>query len=229
VHRTLSLLTLLASVATGCAATPVIVDEPLVEPVKIDRGPTHMEQEIGGMNQEAVEATFTSIQPRVLDCVAQGATRVREIGGSFVISLRIDSAGKARWAHLAESTLGDRQTERCVLDVARETLWPQPLGGEGLARRQFEVDAGVEPVEWEPKKIKSAMARMIEKVAPCRKGQPGTFVATAYVRPNGRVFAAGVAPPRENAEDAADCVAKELQKMVFGSPGRKAAKVTFKL
>ena len=220
---------LLAISALGCAPKPAVVEAPMPEVVKIDRGPTRMEQEIGGMNQDAVEAKFTAIQPAVLDCVAQGATRVREIGGAFTISLRIDQQGRARWAHLAESTLGDRETERCVLDVARGAEWPRPVGGEGLARRQFAVDPGVEPVAWEPNRIKSAMKRMIEKVAPCRKGQPGRFVATAYVRPNGRVFAAGVSPPRENAEDAADCVARELQKMVFGSPGRKAAKVTFEL
>ncbi len=220
---------LFAASALACAPTAVVIDAPAPEIEKIDRGPTRMEQEIGGMNQEAVEATFTSIQPAVLECVAQGATRIREIGGAFTISLRIDQEGKARWAHLAESTLGDRETERCALEVARSAAWPRPLGGEGLARREFVVDPGVEPVAWDPKRIKSAMKRVIEKVARCRKGQPGTFVATAYVRPNGRVFAAGVAPPRENAEDAADCVAKELQEMVFASPGRKAAKVTFKL
>lgn len=188
-----------------------------------------MESEIGGMNEEAVEKAFARLETDVLGCVRRGSERVREIGGRFVLSLRIDRQGALRWAYLSESTLGDRETEKCVLGLAKERAWPKPVGGEGLATRTFEIDPGTEPVSWEAKRIRSAVRAAREKLGRCKKGQDGSFVATAYVRPDGRVASAGVAPPSEEGEDAADCIARTIEKMRFGSPGRRAAKVTFEV
>ncbi len=214
----------------GCApARAPMVEIAAPIPAAIDPGPSSMEQEIGGMNEEAVEATFGSIQPEIMRCVTVGAGRIRELGGHFVVSLRIDRDGRARWAHLAESTLGDRDTEKCVLEVARTTSWPRPVGGEGLAKRAFDVDAGVEPLAIKAERVKHAIKLASERSSRCTKGQAGKFVATAYVRPNGRVLSAGVATPGQDAEDAADCLVRELKKLSFGSPGRKPAKITFEL
>lgn len=214
----------------GCARPEPEVAEP--EPAqmqRVDRGPTSVKGELGGMNEYAVADTFERLQDPILDCVARGSTRVKELGGRFAISLRIDEEGKALWAYLSESTLGDRATERCVVDVARGATWPRPLGGEGLAQRSFDVDASVAPVEWEPEKVKSAMKHISREAARCKKGRRGRYVATAYVRPDGKVASAGVAPPSADKEEVADCVADALKGMRLRSPGRKSAKVTLEL
>lgn len=222
----LASLPLLALVA--CAAAPAPVAPPAPEP-KADRGPVSMESEIGGMNQEAVEKRFTSLSQPILECVAEGAGRVKEMGGHFALSLRIDRDGHVKTAFLNESTLGDRATELCVLDVARKADWPKPLGGEGLAQRAFDVDAGVEPIAWKPEKIRGALRPLADKVAHCRRGISGRFVTTAYVKPNGSVAAVGVAPPAAEHDDAVECMVAAVKKAKFGSPGRRAAKVTFEL
>jgi len=204
------------------------VDAP-PEIIKIDRGPTSMESEIGGMNEEAVGHAFDALQTEVAACIREGSERVREIGGRFVLSLRIDRQGALRWAYLSESTIGDRETEKCVLGLARVRSWPKPVGGEGLATRAFEIDAGTEPLTLEPKRVRGAVRAAADKLGRCKKGHGGSFVATAYVRPDGRVFAAGVAPPSEEGEEAADCIAETIEKLRFRSPGRRAAKVTFEV
>ena len=57
----------------------------------------------------------------------------------------------------------------------------------------------------------------------------GSFIATAYLRPDGRVKSAGVAPPSEAGEAASDCIVETISKLRFRSPGKRAAKVTFKV
>lgn len=191
--------------------------------------PTQMESEIGGMNEDATVKAFERMGPAILDCVKQGTKRVKELGGTFVISVRIDREGTTKWAYLSESNLGDRATERCVLDLAKGHTWPKPVGGEGLANRTFQIDPETQPKELEPKRIKSALKYAVSSFAKCRKGTRGRFMATAYVRADGRVSTAGVAPPREDVEETADCFADAVKKMKFGSPGRRAAKVTFEV
>jgi len=215
--------------ATGPAVQPQVDGAPRIE--KVDRGATHVEGELGGMNEEAVASKFESLKDPIFACVTDGAARVKELGGHFAISLRIDREGGVKTAYLAESTLGDRATERCVLDVVRKATWPKPLGGEGIAKRSFDVDAGVEPFAAKADRIKPAIAKLAQKINACKSGGRGHFVATAYVKPNGKVKSAGVAPPNADAEQASDCVVEAIQSLRLGpiAVGRRAAKVTFEI
>src|SRR3954470_3962116 len=108
-------LVVLASLLPACASgmpTPVIHDAQPV-PEKVDRGPTSMESEIGGLNEEAMDRAFASLE--VQRCLTEGSSRLSAIGGEFKLRLRIDREGSARWAYVSESTLGDRATEKCLI------------------------------------------------------------------------------------------------------------------
>lgn len=196
-----------------------------------------MESEIGGMNQYDVEDTFTRLQEPIFACVRHGTDRLSEMGGKFSVKLRVNKKGSVVSAYLAQSTLGDRETERCVLDVARSVSWPKPLGGEGIAERSFDVDPSVEPVQWKADKARNAKKTLGQKLDKCyreavgsaRQAEDGVFTATAYIDARGKVVAAGVAPPHAAGERVADCLVNALRETKFGSPGRKAAKVTFEL
>jgi hypothetical protein len=221
------------SFAAGCASAPpprsaVVVAAPL-EVEKVDPGPTYMESEIGGLNEEAMDLAFASLERPLMRCLEGGSERVEGLGGHFKLSLRVDKGGSTRWVYLSESTLGDRDTEKCVLDLARTKSWPRPLGGEGLAEKSFDIDARSEPVSWEARRAQRALNHVHGEVARCRKGIPGSFVATVYVSPDGRVLTAGLATPSERGEEAADCVVEAVRRMRFGSHGDKAAKVSFAL
>ena len=227
IEAALGLVGLLGTVGCG-SAKPVVVEAEA--PVQVEaRGASAVRGEIGGMNEDAVSATFAKLQEPIFACIADGATRVKELGGHFAISLRVDEEGKARWAYLSASTLGDQDTERCVLEIARAAEWPRPVGGEGLATRSFDVDAGVAPVLWEADKVRPVVKHLAKNAARCKKGKDGRFVATAYVRPDGRVKSAGVVPPSAAEQEVADCVAAQLEKLRVKSPGRRAAKLTFEM
>jgi hypothetical protein len=216
----------------GCAGAPEakvpeLRDAPVVQ--RIDRGPTSMEAEIGGMNEEAVEAAFNSLAGGVQRCLEEGSSKLGQMGGEFKLKLRVDRGGAARWVYLSSSTLGDRPTEKCVLDQARAKSWPRPVGGEGIAEKTFSIDPIKNSLQLEERRAKIDIARARAEAARCKRGIPGNFQATAYVLPDGRVASAGVAPPNEDAESASDCVVDAIRKVRFRSGGGRDAKVIFEI
>jgi len=216
--------------ALGCGSAPpppktTLADAPPV-PEKIDTGPTSMEGEIGGMNEEAMDNAFASLG--VAQCIERGSEKIDALGGEFKLKLRIDKKGSARWAYLAESTLGDRDTEKCLIDLARAKNWPKPVGGDGLAEKTYAIDPPTQPLTLDEKRVRGEIARARAETAKCRRGVDGSFVATVYVKPDGHVESAGVAVPSEKGEDVADCVVEALMKVRFRAP-TKPAKVSFEL
>lgn len=221
----------LTAALLGCASrvapSAPVAEAPSIE--RVDPGPSSYESEIGGMNEEAVSLAFASLQPGVIGCVERASERVAPIGGHLTIRLRIDRQGAAKWAYLAASTIGDRATEKCVLDLARGKTWPRPVGGEGVAESSFDIDARTAPVTWTDDHVRPAIASVRSATTACRRGIQGGFAATVYVRANGHVLAAGVAPPSEAGEGAADCVVEAIHRLRFRAPGAKTAKVSFEI
>ncbi len=223
------LIATLALGAAACGAAPpppsVMKDAPPVEE-KIDTGPTSMESEIGGLNEDAMDQAFASLD--VTGCVAPRLEQLEALGGELKLKMRIDRKGSTRWAYLSRSTLGDRDAEKCVLDLVKARSWPRPLGGEGLAEKEFVVDARTEPVTLDERRAVPQVARARADAAKCRNGVKGSFLATVYVEPDGRVAAAGVSVPSEKGEDVADCMVEALRKTRFRG-GAKPGKLSFEI
>jgi hypothetical protein len=215
----------LALAACSTAVPPpraVLADAPPVAE-KIDTGPTSMESEIGGLNEEAMDQAFASLD--VTRCITE---RGDTLGGEVKLNVRIDRRGGARWAYLSRSTLGDRDAEKCVLDLARAKSWPRPLGGEGIAAKEFTIDPRAEPNALDERRTLAQIARARTEAGKCRRGVKGSFFATVYLEPDGHVVTAGVSVPSEKGEDVADCVVEAVRKVRFqGAP--KAAKLSFEI
>ena len=189
--------------------------------------------EIGALDEDKVTKTFSTTVKDLQSCLDQGAKRVEFLSGSVAFFLRIDQHGKVAHSHLEESTLGDRETEKCMLGALGRKEWPAPVGGlTGLARKSFDFDPPNDvrpPTEWNAGAISSALAEKKGELEKCTRGSDATFTATMYVSTDGKVLAAGVAPPDEAGEQAVDCLVGVLQGTTFPSPGSWPAKVTFRL
>ncbi len=218
------------AMAIGCggAKTSAKVAELSAPEERIDTGATYYESEIGGMNEDAVDDTFKRLSTPISRCFENGLSRVESLGGSFTVTFRVDRSGKPKWAYMKSSTIGDRPTESCILDLVRNKAWPKPLSGEGLANKTIDIEPGSPPHMVESKKVNQLVLLAKNKTATCRKGQVGAFIATAYLEPDGRVRTAGVAPPNEKGESVVDCLIEELQKLKFRPTG-KLSKVTFEI
>src|SRR5262249_38167119 len=82
---------------------PVVADAAPVQE-KVDSGPTSAESEIGGLNEEAMDKAFASLD--VTRCVTEHGTQLDQLGGEIRLRMRIDRRGSTRWAYLSRSTLG---------------------------------------------------------------------------------------------------------------------------
>ena len=257
-----TLIVLASFAAAGCgSAPPPKVEEPKAEE-GADRppsGPTpQVAQELGSIDQRAVEQTFNRLQGPLEKCHQEGRDRVEYLTGDVKVFLRVGQDGKVRYAYFEESTLGDRDTESCILAVLGRTNWPKPQGGEAEIRNGFGWGPGGErsPTPWGPEKVIDALAdaKDVKKdVAKCKTGITGDFVVTAYVEHDdspepaaknpkkkngkksdknnagGKFKALGISPPSKEAAEKADCIVEALKPLRLPTPGSYAAKVSFPL
>jgi hypothetical protein len=242
-----------AQSACGGAPEPK-APEPEPEPPKptvVKRGPA-VSQELGSIDEAATQKTFERLQSKMLDCQRQGLQRVEYLAGDVRFFLRIGQDGRVRWTYLEDSTLGDRDTEKCMLGVLRDTQWPQPQDGEAEVRKGMGFDPADArpPADWSSDKIATVLAKQADDALRCKGGVKGGFRVTAYVEPGGgesehagkkgrgkhgnhgkegHVTAVGVAPPNQEGESKVDCIVDAVKDWQMPSPGSYAAKVTFTL
>jgi hypothetical protein len=219
----------------GCGSSPPPpAEEPKAEAAAAREhrpaGPT-FESEIGALDDTRVKQTFEHVSVRLTSCFSKGAERIAYLAGEVRFVVRVAKDGSVRWAFVKDSTLGDRETEVCMLGALKGASWPKPQGGEGLAENSFTFEPGSEerpPVAWSPEQLGSTAHRKAKNaLAECQK-KAGTksLKATMYVETDGKASAVGVASGDEKGDAAADCVIDKLKGLKYASPGSYASKVT---
>ncbi len=233
---------------SACGGSPPPkAPEPLPEAAPPPRPAVQMKssQELGSIDEDATNRTFQSLQDKLLGCQKDGLTRVEFLAGDAKFFLRIAQDGSVRWSFLEDSTLGDRDTEKCMLQVVSSARWPQPEGGEAEVQKSISFESGDArpPVAWRSDKVAGVVEQEGNDALKCKAGTKGSFKVTAYVQPgeatpggkkhkqgpHGKVMAVGVAPPNKEGEAKADCIAEAVKDWKMPSPGGYAAKVTFTL
>jgi hypothetical protein len=183
--------------------------------------------ERGALSQHDVDEVFRALERPVQRCLERGTRRVAALGGDFEVAVRIDPEGRTKWAYMKSSTLGDRDTEICVLDAVRAKRWPRPLGGEGEAQHSFAVESTVAVAEFKPSRLKGARKGIWRRVSRCVHPARGRYLATLYIRRDGRVTSAGAAPPNAKGEAKVDCLVDALRSFRFGRQRARMSKLTF--
>ena len=230
----LACLALATSFVVACGESPPAAktadDQPEAEEHHGSR--PQVSSEIGGLDEQKVNAAFESTLSGLERCLQQGASRVEFLGGSVSFFVKIDLEGKVDGAYLEKSTLGDRDTEKCMLGALRSRKWPKPVGGEhGLARKSFDFDPPNDvraPADYDQDHLGKGLDKISSKLASCKNAK-GSYEATMYVGTDGQVLSASVTPPSEDGEESVDCLVSTLKGASFPSPGSWPAKVTFAL
>ena len=182
---------------------------------------------MGTISREEVEDALNPRMPRFTRCFAQRLGDVEFLAGDIRMAFRIATDGAVLWVYPASSSIGDRQTEQCVLGVARETRFPRPHGGEAEFAWGFGFDAPEDvrpPLSWEP----DALGRRLGDVAGLASACSARgHEVTVYIEPGGRVLSAGGSAPSAEAEPGLDCILERVRGWAMPDPGSYAAKVTF--
>jgi hypothetical protein len=241
-HRVCTLVTLVALLAlldVACGGSEPLPRAPAPTPDTSQQKPRKprmsVSTELGQIDPAETDAAFQKLQPAMMRCYQDSQKRVEFLGGDVKFFLRVGQDGTAKWAYLSNATLGDRASERCMLDLAMGARWPTPEGGEAEVQKSmgFDPPSNVRPpADWSADRVANAIGAHSSDVAKCKAGASGAFRVTAYVEPqgkSGKVAAAGIAPPNQDGESKADCLVEVVKKMKLPSPGSYAVKVSFTL
>jgi hypothetical protein len=184
----------------------------------------------GTLSQEEVH---NALEPRMLKfarCVQQRAEAVEWLSGALRLEFHVGLDGKVVRVYPRESSMGDRLTERCAVEVAMATRFPAPHGGEADFSWSFEVplDGAIrEPVSLPAESLESEPGSMRAAIASvCGTGQ---LSLTAYVDETGKVVAAGGGAGDDESATKLDCATGALEALSLKSPGSYAAKVQLTL
>lgn len=214
-------------VACGGNEPPPKEPENHEEPAPRQKKPNlKMQSELGEIDQAKTQAAFRGLSPQFMDCQEKRKKAVKGLGGDAKFFVRVGPDGKAKWAYLEDSTIGDSETEKCMLDVVMGAQFPKPDGGDAEVQYGVGLDVqGREPVDWSKDKVADALG----PIQQCTGGQSG-FKVTMYVADagghKGKVVAIGVAVPNKDAAQKIECIVDAAKDMKVPSPGGWPAKVS---
>ncbi len=178
-----------------------------------------------------VREAHRALDPRMeafAACFHEHAGGVRGLGGDVTLHIVVNADGTVRTAYPTDSTVGHREVERCLSDVAEATVFPHPRGGgEATLTWPISMDpADRHPTTWDPARVASVVGRHGAGVLDaCRPEGSGRIQVTAYTQ-GGRVLSAGASTDHESGRDALDCVVTRVRGWEMPS-SRQTAKVTF--
>ncbi|MBX3274883.1 MAG: AgmX/PglI C-terminal domain-containing protein [Sandaracinaceae bacterium] len=203
------------------------------------RGPTRA---LGGrgMSVEGLHGTLAAsdvreaLAPRMSEltgCFALRSMSFHHLGGQLRMSIRVSGAGGVVAAHPEDSTVGDREVERCVRRVLATVRFPRTQGGgEALVHWALSVEPASDaraPLTWDPDRVAHVVRRRgTQALAECNAAS--SVQVTAYVSRRGRVINVGAASSEGQADEVLDCVARRVRAWRMPAP-RGVTKVTFDL
>jgi hypothetical protein len=231
-----ALLLVCGLAVAGCGGEPPPrapeVTQQVEPPAPAKKPSLKTSSELGTVDPGAVKKAFGALDEQFMGCQKRALDRVEVLSGGVKFFLRIGEDGAARWTYLEGSELGDRETEKCLLEAVRAAQWPKPDGGDAEAHYGMELPLqSTRPAnDWSPDKVSAALGKHGDAIDRCKAGARGAFHATMYVGPGGKVLAAGMATSTKDGEEKADCLTEVLLKMKgLPSPGSWPAKVAFDL
>ncbi len=189
--------------------------------------------ELGGLDERAAEQSFRESLEGLEACIQDGVQRLEFIGGSIEFAVKVDSRSRAADVWAADSTLGERQTEKCMFDALRSVSWPAPQGGAfGIARNSFDFSprrGAKAPFVWDAGKVARVVARLDRRLNECRGERSQPLLITLYIGEGGKALGGGAASEGPVDEQAVDCIVDTLLAADYPTPEQVPTKVRFQL
>jgi hypothetical protein len=225
--------------ACGGAADSGRLAEPTIDygggpPKRARRGGMNVSGIMGTINTNRIQEIFELRLLRFERCFTEREREIAFIGGRIEFYFRVDLDGRVVWVNPKSSTIGDRQTERCLMDIVKRTRFPVPRGGgEAEVAWSFEREPNPEvqlPVEADEYSMVSFISENAESLSACNVGT-SSITVNAYIAPGGTIMSAGASiSGREPADEMMlDCVTDAVAGWVMPDPGVTASKFSFNL
>lgn len=228
---------MVCAMVAACTLAPIEDDEPDNTELETTSGSeairdaddgVAIEGLMGTISQMAVQRGIEPKMGRFLACFTQRYGQVELLGGHIEMAFRIHRDGTVRYVYPRASTIGDRETERCLLDTAASIQFSRPAGGEAEFTYPLDLDPPEDvrpPLVWDATQVASQVESNASSVAQCGRG----FSVTVYVDRGGRVMAVGASTDDPDNAANLDCIASAVREWTMPDPGSYPAKVTFSL
>ncbi len=224
------------ALALGCGGGPVAS---VVSPVEVtgrarSRGPAmQMTSELGFIDPLATKKAFRALDAEFDRCEDDAVRRLDVLAGDLKFFVRVSASGRAKYAYLLESTVGDREVEECFVNAVEHASFPKPQGGEAEVTYKTNLKASpTRPAtDWPADRV----AHLALRARGCKDGSHVPYHVTMYVGPQGgshrggRVLSVGIAAPEADADARIPCILQAVRSGGVPTPGSWPAKVTFEL
>ena len=191
-----------------------------------------IEGTLGTISQRAIEDGIQRNLPRISRCFSDRYDQVEVLGGHMEMAFRIKTDGHVRWVYLRHSTVGDRDTERCILNVLSRIQFERPRSGEAEFATPLDLDPPEDvrpPVEWATSRVEPLVMEQGAALLESRGASGQAAQVTAYIAPGGAAITAGAAIDAPDIVEPLDCLAAGVRAWTWPDPGSYPAKVTFDL
>jgi TonB family protein len=179
--------------------------------------------ELGVMDTDDVEATIADHFDDVRGCYGRAGKAQRYAGGRVLLRFMVNADGSAQDVRVLETTLGNYDVERCLVEVGRKIRFHAPSGAKPTTFEypvEFRSTNEVGVLDVDGPKVDRDVAAFLPQLAACGQLASGGASAVVYVGPNGFPGSVGLATPAALDEDVGECVVETIRgwKMSVGLP-----------
>ncbi len=226
---------------TPAAEAPTTPPQVRTEPVVLEApqrggcgamGGMTVEGQLGSLAPSGVSRVLRAATDDLAGCYRRRVATLPFLAGRIDLKIRVGTDGAVRWALPTVSSLGDRETERCMMDRARTLRFDPPCGGEAEVTFPMELAAGEDArpaTEWASARMETTVRQHRTALARCRGSVTSAITLTVYAGMDGRVVSAGASVPDDGALPSVDCILHEVTTWRLPLPGSWYARATVQI
>ncbi|HXU05509.1 MAG TPA: TonB family protein [Polyangia bacterium] len=184
-----------------------------------------VENELGVLDTEDVEATMKDHFDDVRGCYHRAGKAQRYAGGRVMLRFLVGGDGIAQDVLVIESTLGNYDVERCLVEVGRRIAFHAPAGHKPTTFEypvEFRSTNQLAVLEADGMKVDHDISVLLPQLAACGQLAAEDASAIIYIEPNGFPGSVGLAAGSTLDEDVGDCMVQTIRrwKMSVTLPNR---------
>jgi TonB family protein len=173
-----------------------------------------LDSELGVLETEDVEATLQEHFDGIRGCYQRAGKAQRYAGGRVLLRFLVNGDGTSQDVWVLESTLGNYDVERCLVEVGRRISFHAPSGRKPTTFEypvEFRSTHQVAVLDVEGPKIEHDVSVFLPQLAACGQLAPEGVSAMIYIEPNGFPGSVGLAAAAALDEDVGDCMVQTIR------------------
>jgi len=183
-----------------------------------------VDNELGVLDTDDVEATMKDHFDEIRGCYHRAGKAQRYAGGRVMLRFLVGGDGIAQDVLVIESTLGNYDVERCLVEVGRRIAFRAPTGHKATTFEypvEFRSTNQLEVLEVDGLKLDHDLSVFLPQLAACGQLTSEGANAIIYIEPNGFPGSVGLAAGATLDEDVGDCMVQTIRgwKMSATLPG----------